>query len=339
MVALFPRESAKLISELSKHASISENGIKHAADILQKALSEKSFSIKNWKEHDVHPKSMDADAVNWVFLVDTLNFSFWSANTDSPLTISYNNKSYTGYFAFCAAVNRALQDGIPITNPEFYANITLDQLSAILRSDGGDEMPLLEKRVAVLRETGKILIEKFHGTFVTALSQCDKSAKKLLKIVIENFPSYKDEADYCGHKVSFYKRAQILIGDIWSSCEGQGLGTFHDIDSITVFADYRIPQLLLHLGVLRYSDELMKLLSEGKELENGSCEEVEIRGCTIWACEMICEELRKRSESDLLLKATTINPILVDYFLWDYRREHRKETDSTPFHRTRCIYY
>lgn len=40
--------------------------------------------------------------------------------------------------------------------------------------------------------------------------------------------------------VGIYKRAQILIGDIWGACEGQGLGEFNDIDTITMFADYRL---------------------------------------------------------------------------------------------------
>lgn len=39
--------------------------------------------------------------------------------------------------------------------------------------------------------------------------------------------------------VSIHKRAQILIGDIWACHEGQGLGEFDDIDSLTMFADYR----------------------------------------------------------------------------------------------------
>lgn len=39
--------------------------------------------------------------------------------------------------------------------------------------------------------------------------------------------------------VSFYKRVQILISDVWGACEGQGFGEFHDIDTITMFADYR----------------------------------------------------------------------------------------------------
>jgi hypothetical protein len=39
--------------------------------------------------------------------------------------------------------------------------------------------------------------------------------------------------------VAIYKRAQILIGDIWACFHGEGLGYFSDIDTITMFADYR----------------------------------------------------------------------------------------------------
>ena len=39
--------------------------------------------------------------------------------------------------------------------------------------------------------------------------------------------------------VSFYKRAQILIADIWSCFEGKSYGEFNDINTITMFADYR----------------------------------------------------------------------------------------------------
>jgi hypothetical protein len=39
--------------------------------------------------------------------------------------------------------------------------------------------------------------------------------------------------------VCLYKRAQILVADIWACFEGQGYGEFNDIDEITMFADYR----------------------------------------------------------------------------------------------------
>lgn len=68
---------------------------------------------------------------------------------------------------------------------------------------------------------------------------------------------------YQGRKVAFYKRAQILVADTWSVLEGKGDGCFNDISRISVFADYRIPQVLVHLGAMRYSEELMNKLKKG----------------------------------------------------------------------------
>lgn len=66
-----------------------------------------------------------------------------------------------------------------------------------------------------------------------------------------------------GKKISFYKRAQILVADTWSVLEGEGDGCFKDISSITMFADYRLPQVLVHLGALKYSKELLEKLLKG----------------------------------------------------------------------------
>lgn len=60
--------------------------------------------------------------------------------------------------------------------------------------------------------------------------------------------------------VAIYKRAQILVADIWACCGGEGLGEFHDIDEMTAFADYRIPQALVWLGAFQYSDTLLATL-------------------------------------------------------------------------------
>jgi hypothetical protein len=64
-------------------------------------------------------------------------------------------------------------------------------------------------------------------------------------------------------KVSFYKRAQILIADLWSCFEGKGLGAFNDIDYITMFPDYRVPQVLVYFGAMKYSDGLLNTLQSG----------------------------------------------------------------------------
>lgn len=87
---------------------------------------------------------------------------------------------------------------------------------------------------------------------------------------MNNFPCFRDEATYKSKRVSLYKRAQILVSDIWNFFKGTGLGEFHDIDKITMFADYRIPQVLVYFNVLSYDDALMEKLKNGEyhSLEN-----------------------------------------------------------------------
>lgn len=63
---------------------------------------------------------------------------------------------------------------------------------------------------------------------------------------------------------------QLVIADLWycgsqtsPKTEISKLCEFEDINYLTAFADYRIPQSLLQMGVIKYSDDLMqKLKSE-----------------------------------------------------------------------------
>ena len=52
----------------------------------------------------------------------------------------------------------------------------------------------------------------------------------------ESFPCFRDETSFQGRRVRLYKRAQILVADLWACFNGEGLGEFHDIDKITMFA-------------------------------------------------------------------------------------------------------
>lgn len=78
----------------------------------------------------------------------------------------------------------------------------------------------------------------------------------------------------------FYKRAQILAGDIWGAY-GRRRGPqpfgFDDMEQLTMFADYRVPQILRARGVLQYSPSLAESVDARRVLAAGS--EEEVRGC------------------------------------------------------------
>lgn len=200
-----------------------------------------------------------------------MNFCFWTLGD----SIKWKVNEQTGYFALCAAINRAMKEGIDITNPEYYSKITIEQLKNILRSDDGTtECPLLAERVNCLHEVGTKLLQDYNGKFENVIKKSDGSAEKLLQLIVDEFPCFRDEADFNDERVAIYKRAQILIGDIWSCFRGDGIGKFVDIDKITMFADYRVPQVLCHFGALEYSKELLSTLNNDTILKNGCPEEV-----------------------------------------------------------------
>lgn len=107
-----------------------------------------------------------------------------------------------------------------------------------------------------------------------------------------------------------YKRAQILVADLWACFDGESYGEFHDIDKITMFAgkllsisflshfptthkflDYRIPQMLHYFGCLMYSPPLETRIRKHEEIPSGSNLEIELRATSIWCVELIRREI------------------------------------------------
>lgn len=204
-----------------------------------KAIVSKELDVANFSQHQHHPKPCDKvrstsneylsnkcvniplifhcspqkNAIEWLFVIDTLNFCFWTP----PNALKWQVCGETGYFALCAAINRAQSSGIDITNAQYYSKITLEELSEILRGDDDEaKVPLLEERVKCLHEVGTALLEKYDGKFENCLTEADHSARRLLRIIIDEFPCFRDEAEWNGIGVAIYKRAQILVGDLVS---------------------------------------------------------------------------------------------------------------------------
>lgn len=363
---LSPRKSALFVAN---HSSFDADGIGIGIDndavgkVAQMILdSERRGELNelDFSSCPVHPKSVDHSTVDWIFFIDLINFSFWSEDNAKRFVIRYDGVDYDGYYAACACVNRALDAGIPLINAKFMSEISEQQLIDVFASTTGVPIPLIAERLQVIREAGTTLIEKYEGTFWTALQRARGNAQLLLKMIVDDFPSFRDFAKFRGQQVSFLKRAQILIADIHNCFakaekdEDRKLGRFSDISTLTMFADYRVPQVLAFLGVLRYSDAVIQRLSSSALLENGSELEILIRAFSISACDKIVEkigllqhqEINCLRENDAIKEFDSNDPIQlnaidVDVWLWLYRRKIANQLDAAgiPFHRCRCIFY
>lgn len=91
-----------------------------------------------------------------------------------------------------------------------------------------------------------------------------------------------------------------------------------------------------YFDVLKYSTELEEQLKRNNLIENGHLFEIEIRGNSIQAIELIKEKLNDIGQNETLLP----NSIQIDFYLWGYRRANSVAVDQkSPFHRVRSIFY
>ncbi|PRP77812.1 hypothetical protein PROFUN_07754 [Planoprotostelium fungivorum] len=302
-----------------------------AAQKLVDAYKTGSFRLENWKSHELTPKTMDEDTLNWIFVVDTLNFCFWTSPDRPAYEAEYNGTTYTGYWSMVASINAALQKDIPVCDPKYLSELDEHKLRQIFVPCRGRDVPMFHERLTVLREAGTVLMEKFGGKFSNCIQMAGKSSQKLLRTIVKTSFVHRMNQTVC-----LYKRAQILIADIWACFLGQDFGEFSDIDSITMFADYRVPQILVAFGVLNYSDSLMEDLRRGDLIPPGDPREVEIRGNSIMAVEMLREKMSALIGSH---RSHPLNSIVIDFYLWDTAKSLGDKLNHIPIHRTLGIFY
>lgn len=312
-------ESTGFVLQQARSVHLSPEGL----DRVAAALLARPAGSPSW-EHPLHWRGERGQTANYVLVLDALNFCFWP---EPRWRVEYRGQVYNGYWALAAALRRAIEQGQPLWDAAYLAGITADGLAHVLAGDGN--VPLLAERAANLRQVGQGLLAHFGGWFSQAIEQAGRSAVALVKLVVQHFPSFDDVARYRDQEVRFYKRAQLLATDLAGAFRGRDLGEFRDLDQLTAFADYKLPQVLRYYGALTYSPALATRIDRREELPAGSEEEIEIRAATVWAV----EELRHR----LAAAGRPMPPWQIDWALWNLGQA--LPPDAPPYHRTLTIFY
>jgi len=290
---------------------------------LARSLASEDLALPEWRGA-VFPEADDGQAASVFCTANVVNFSFWGT---PKWTVLYRGEAYDGTFGLFAALRRAVEEGFPVTDGAYLRDLTAGDLGRILR--GSVVIPMFEERLTLLREAGRALCGRYGGAWLTFLKAADGNAVRLVELLTSEMSSFNDTARIEGREVRFHKRAQLLPAMLCGRFGGRSYGAFRDIGALTIFADYKLPQMLRRFGLLTYDEDLARRVDARVEIPAGSREEVEIRAATVWACERV-----RRACAEPVPGVTAAQ---IDAALWHVGQ--RQTPEERPYHRTRTIFY
>lgn len=313
------RESTERVVAQATHVRIDTDAVERLAVKLGNKLSGEEQGVVTWDSGDFHYfADVEQDGpltCQYVFVLDALNFCFWPTEN-----MEYEHLA------------RGLKTAL-LSDPHALdaANLAAVSNETVASWFHPFTPPQLDERRRKVREVGEVLQHSFDGLALNLIKQSNSSAVEAIRLVLAHFPGFRDHAVYKGEQVHFYKRAQILVGDVWAAYgrRTSGLASFHDIGKLTMFADYRVPQVLRPEGVMIYSPKLAELVDSKSEIPAGSEMEVEIRAATIQSVEMLHDKM--------VTQGHHLQVIELDWLLWQIGEDNKKSLQ--PHHRTWSIYY
>ncbi|MFN8062930.1 MAG: queuosine salvage family protein [Vicinamibacterales bacterium] len=320
-------DSLKPVIEQSTHVRTNVDKIvEHAGWLAYDELPFPQMAIPFGLEKNVE------QAIDFAMVTNTVNTAFTDFTTSVKFQIDYDGRRRSDSEAMTACFMRALAEKVPILDGRYLATLTREQLVHVFRG-GNIEMPMLDEKLAALREVGQVLVQKYGGFFHNFIASCSKRlydhGNGLVDKLVQDFPRFNDVSRYKGAEVKFYKLTQLGYWGLYSSLRPQKAFPIEDIDTMTAFADYIVPVAMRVMNILEYTPELDKAIADGKELPRDSDEEIEIRAHMLHATALLREEINKRRPADLQI----IIPQL-DARLWiSYHATH------WPHHLTRTTMY
>lgn len=244
--------------------------------------------------------SSSAELVRFLFVLNSIGFCFWAKTKEEKWTYfsSLQQRALDGYEGLLYCLLEAYLAKRFSLDGAFLASFSVADGIALFKDT---RLPLLERRVAILREIGTTLQRDYQGDFMLFFAQFT-TTEELVSSLVEVFPSYHDASVYAGRQVIFLKRAQLFVSQIMTCCSRDYR---LDISQLTALADYKLPQVLESLGIISFAVALAQQIRDRVPLMSNSAEEVALRACTISCCRLIREKTRLH-----------LNDIDVNHLLW-----------------------
>ena len=235
---------------------------------LVKINDERLISVADWMAYEEFPKpdgSMLFDFGNdpdflmdFTLVVNTMNFAFTNFDTGVKFETDYTGKRWCDSEAMLASLHRAYSAGIPFFTGDYLANLTRKDLEQVFA--GTIEMPMLDERVTIFNEVGRVLVAKYNGRYSNFVRDCSPrlydNGNGLLERLTSEFPRFNDVSLYQGTQVQIFKLAQLGIWGMHLALSPRKAWALEDADKLTAFADYIVPVGMRVTKIFEYAPTL-----------------------------------------------------------------------------------
>lgn len=287
----------RAIAAAARHVTVDREQLARVAAVLRDRLRVDDFRIRR-----DHPSLAPADLLQFFLVAGTHNFLIWQRTPDGgvePWRVHVNGEERCGAPAVYACHLRALRTGRNILDADTLASMTPAEMEDYYRDErtGAVTLQFLPERLAKFREVGRVLRERYEGSFVTLFRRAEgwlfrPDGQGIVQRLLVDFPLSYGDWPFC-------KLIMVTLGTLYAERDAlwprgspvRALVDLQDPEHLEAGADYYRPFFLYRVGVLRIGGALRERLRQRVLLERDGPMEREYRAWTILAVRELAERL------------------------------------------------
>lgn len=285
---------------------------KIAGSIGTPSLTDWDFYLPQSLQAKTHGRAIKPDvlfqAAYYFFVQTSLQYCFW-----------YFEEGQQKHWCYLGNPKRKGSGGCVALMEDLYSrnlfpglHISQDQVQTIAKPFV-DGMPLMQTRLDILQEVANP--ELFRRVVYAPLLAQQAVTTTIAASMAEAFPlAYGDP---------FLKKAQLMLGLLATNFRSRKVMLNTEL---TAYADYRVAQVLRHLGVLEYSPYVANMVDNRELIPSDGLTEMALRAATLVACAQLAE-------------LTGLTDAQIDNYLWCASRGDDFAENAKPFHLTQTTHY
>jgi Potential Queuosine, Q, salvage protein family len=285
------------ITERARHVMLDREQLGRVAGVMRSRTHVGDIPVRQDSPHLEPP-----ELLQFYLVAGAHNFLIWQrdeAGAVQPWSVYVNGEQRVGAPAILACHIRALREGRNILDPDYLSAMTLTDMEAYYRDErtGRVTLQFIPERLAKFREIGRVLRERYGGTFLSLLEGAKgfvyrEDSLGIAQQLLTHFPLSYGDWPFC-------KLIMVALGHLYHERDPlfprgsryRALVDLHDPQSLEVGADYYRPFFLYRVGVLRISDDFRGRLTSQHLIDRDSPIEREYRAWTIMATRALADQL------------------------------------------------